>query len=99
MKYFKKIILYTLLVAMFIVSCDTEELHELNINPQTVDQINVNFLFTAAELGAASGGSAGDNRYIDWRTNIGMAAYAVQQLACGSCPGGISPGDKYQHNA
>ncbi|HLA53489.1 MAG TPA: hypothetical protein VK618_09305, partial [Flavitalea sp.] len=99
MKYFKKIILYTLLVSLFVAGCDTEELHDLNINPQTVDQIDVNFLFTSAELGAASGGSDGDNRYIDWRTNIGMGAYAIQQLACGNCPGGIAPGDKYQHNA
>ena len=98
MKYYK-IILSTLVLVICIASCDTDELHELNINPQTVDQINVNFLFTSAELGAASGGSAGDNRYIDWRTNIGLAAYAVQQLACGSCPGGISPGDKYTHNS
>jgi hypothetical protein len=98
MKYYR-IILSALLVVMFIAGCDTEELHDLNINPQTVDQINVNFLFTSAELGAASGGSAGDNRYIDWRTNIGLAAYAVQHLACGDCPGGISPGDKYTHNA
>lgn len=98
MKYYK-IILSTALLIVCIASCDTEELHDLNINPQTVDQIDVNFLFTSAELGAAAGGSAGDNRYIDWRTNIGMAAYAMQHLACGDCPGGISPGDKYTHNA
>src|SRR3990170_3315983 len=98
MKYYK-IILSTLLLAMGIVGCDTEELHDLNINPQTVDEINVNFLFTSAELGAASAGSSQDNRYIDWRTNIGLAAYAIQHLACGDCPGGISPGDKYSHNA
>ena len=94
MKYLRKIIPYVLTVALLFTACDTEELHELNINPQTVDQIDVNFLFTSAELGAAAGGSAGDNRYIDWRTNIGMAAYAIQHLACGGCPGGISPGDK-----
>lgn len=99
MKYFKKIILSALLIAVLVAGCNTDELHELNINPNAVDKINLNFLFTAAELGAASGGSAGDNRYIDWRTNIGMAAYATQQLACGGCPGGISPGDKYTHNA
>lgn len=98
MKYLK-IILSALLVAIGIAACDTDALHDLNKNPQTVDQINVNFLFTSAELGSAAGGSAGDNRYIDWRTNIGLAAYAMQHLACGDCPGGISPGDKYTHNA
>ncbi len=69
MKYYK-IILSTLLLAMGIVGCDTEELHDLNTNPQTVDEINVNFLFTSAELGAASAGSSQDNRYIDGRPTI-----------------------------
>jgi hypothetical protein len=99
MKYFKNILVGGAMLGMLVAACDTDELHDLNINPNAVDKINLNFLFTSAELGAASGGSAGDNRYIDWRTNIGMAAYATQQLACGSCPGGISPGDKYTHNA
>lgn len=94
-----KVFLSIVLFAIIMASCNTEDLHNLNINPQTVDQIDLNFLFTAAELGAASAGSSGDNRYIDWRTNIGLAAYAVQHLACGGCPGGISPGDKYMHNA
>ena len=98
MKYYKIIPCAVLLVAC-IAGCDTEELHDLNVNPQTVDQINVNFLFTSAELGAASAGSSQDNRYIDWRTNIGLTAYAIQHLACGDCPGGISPGDKYDHDA
>lgn len=78
-------------------SCNTDELQDLNINPQAVNQIDLNFLFTAAELGIASSGSSGDNRYIDWRTNIGMAAYAIQQL--GHISGGIAPGDKYSDNA
>jgi hypothetical protein len=99
MKYLKTYILALTIALSLLASCDTDELHDLNVNPQTVDEIDVNFLFTAAELGAAAGGSAGDNRYIDWRTNIGMAAHAIQQLACGDCPGGISPGDKYGHNA
>jgi len=99
MKYSNTYIRCLVVALTLVVSCNTDELHELNINPQTVDEIDVNFLFTAAELGAASAGSAGDNRYIDWRTNIGMTAYAIQQLACGDCPGGISPGDKYEHNA
>lgn len=96
MKYINKVLLSTLLLALLVVGCDTDELHNLNINPQAVTQINLNFLFTAAQLGAASGGSAGDNRYIDWRTNIGMCSYAVQHLA--QTGGGIAPGDKYTHN-
>lgn len=78
-------------------SCDTEELHELNINPQAVNQIDLNFMFSAAQLSLASNGASGDNRYIDWRTNIGLASTAIQQLAT---TGGISAvGNFYFDNA
>lgn len=96
MKYINKLFLCALVMAMPMAGCDTDELHELNLNPQAVNQIDLNYLFSAAELGIASGGSAGDNRFIDWRTNIGMAAYAIQQL--GNAGGGIAPGDKYSEN-
>lgn len=98
MKYMNKLFLGALVMAIPLAGCDTEDLQELNLNPQAVDQIDLNYLFSAAELGSASNGSAGDNRYIDWRTNIGMASYAIQHLA-ESGAGGISPGDRYTHNA
>lgn len=79
-----------------ITGCDTEELHELNINPQAVGEIDLHYLFSAAQLSMASNGATGDNRYIDWRTNIGLAAGAIQHLAT---PGGISSnGMYYTHN-
>lgn len=93
MKYINKLVLFLLAGATCIVSCDTKELHDLNINPQAVTEIDLNYMFTAAELGIASAGSSGDNRYIDWRTNIGMTAYLVQHLA--TTGGGISPGNFY----
>ena len=92
-----KLILCTLVVTALVPGCDTDDLHDLNINPQAVDQIDMNFLFTMAELGIASNGSSGDNRYTDWRTNIGMASTAMQQLAT---TGGISStGNFYTDNA
>lgn len=97
MKNINKIVVTGLLTALLVTGCDTDELHDLNINPQAVTEINLNFMFSAAQLGSASGGSAGDNRYIDWRTNIGMCGYAIQHLA--NAGGGIAPGDKYTHNA
>ena len=95
MKDFKKYIKYGL-VAVLMTGCDTQELHDLNINPQALNQVDLNFIFTSAELAIASNGSSGDNRYIDWRTNIGWCAYAIQQL--GNASGGIAPGDKYSVN-
>lgn len=97
MKHLHKYYLSVILAAVFVAGCDTDSLHDTNISPQFVDEINLNFMFTSAQLGSASGGSAGDNRYIDWRTNIGMCSYAIQQLA--NAGGGIAPGDKYTDNA
>lgn len=96
MKYINKLLLTSLLSVFLVVSCDTDELHNLNVNPNSVLQIDLNYFFTAAELGIASGGSSGDNRYIDWRTNIGMCSHAIQQLA--NAGGGIALGDKYIDN-
>jgi hypothetical protein len=95
MKYLKKIIVCTLLGSGFL-SCNKQGLKDLNIDPQSLPTINLNFIFTSAELGAASAGSSGDNRYIDWRTNIGFASMAIQQIA--NAGGGIAPGDKYTEN-
>jgi hypothetical protein len=96
MKIINKLMLSIMALSVAMMGCDTEELHDLNINPQAVNEIDLNFMFTAAQLGSASGGSAGDNRYIDWRTNIGMTAYLIQHLA--NAGGGIAPGDKYTEN-
>ncbi|SRR6266498_1859774 len=81
MKYLRKLIFCTLIGGSLVTGCNTDELKDLNINPQALNTIDMNFFFTSAELGAASGGTAGDNRYIDWRTNINMCSYAIQQLA------------------
>jgi hypothetical protein len=96
MKKINKISFVLIACSIWVFGCDTEELHNLNINPQAVNEIDVNFIFTAAQIGTASGGSSGDNRIIDWRTNIGMGAYLIQQLA--NAGGGIAPGDKYIEN-
>ena len=92
----KKLVIGVLSIFLFTTGCDTEKLHDLNINPQALGTVDMNFLFTSAQLGSASGGSRGDNRYIDWRTNMGMFGHAIQQIA--NVSGGIAPGDKYQDN-
>lgn len=96
MKKLHKVLLSAAVTSTLIIGCDTEALHDLNLNPQAVVEIDVNFLFSSAQLGAASGGSAGDDWYPDWRTNIGMCSMAIQQIA--NAGGGIAPGDKYTDN-
>lgn len=97
MKKLNKVILSTLVMLMIISGCDTDSLHKMNIDPQAVNQIDMNYLFSETLLGIASGGSYGDNRYIDWRTNILFCAPAIQQLAV-SGGGQYAAGDKYLDN-
>ncbi len=96
MRNIYKYFLSALIIFFMLSGCDTEELHELNINPQAVTEIDVNYLFSAVELSMASGGAGGDNRFIDWRTNIGLCGGAIQQLTTN---GSISnTGNYYRHN-
>lgn len=97
MKHIFKLVFSALLAVILTTGCDTTALHETNINPNSVNAIDLNYFFTAAELGIASGGSFGDNRYIDWRTNIGMCAHCMQQLAT-TGSGTLAVGDKYIDN-
>ena len=89
----KKLLFFAIALVLF-AQCDTDELHELNINPQALNQIDLNFMFTAAQLAIASNGSSGDNRYTDWRTNINMCAHAIQHVAC-ACG---NAGERYTEN-
>lgn len=94
MNYLRKLIYSTAVAVLLVVmGCNTNELKELNINPQAANTIDVNFLFSTAQLNAASGGTVGGLRYIDWRTNMGIMSSAIQQMAA---VGGITNnGDKY----
>ena len=76
MRHISKLILSAALGFFIVTGCDTEELQDLNINPQAVTEIDLHYLFSAAQLSMASNGASGDNRYTDWRTNIGFAGYA-----------------------
>jgi hypothetical protein len=97
MKHLYKLVLSALLAVILTTGCDTTALHDMNINPNAVNQIDLNYFLTNAEVNIASGGgpSNGDNRYVDWRTNIGMCAHCTQQLANLGTSSLAGPGDKY----
>ena len=94
MKHILKLTLSILLVFVLAAGCDTTELHDMNINPNAVQSLDMNYFFTAALLGMASNGSSGDNRYTDWRTNINFASLAIQHTAYS----GSTAGEKYFDN-
>lgn len=87
-----KRVLFAMFTMFSFSQCDTDNLHNLNINPQSVNQIDLNFLFTPALLSIASNGASGNNLAIEF-TNIGMFAYAIQHLA--NARENSDPGDKY----
>lgn len=96
MKYLNKLILFAAGLMLITVGCNTDALQDLNINPQSVATIDVNYMFSGAELSIASNGFSGDNRYTDWRTNIGLCGGYIQQL---TTFGSISAtGNFYRHN-
>lgn len=98
MKSIKQYITALTIIAVLVVGCSKSALEKLNINPQAQGDINLNFLFSAVQLGLTSGGTLdGDNRDLDWRVNIGYGAYAIQHLAY--LDDGIAPGDKYEELA
>ena len=97
MKHIHKFILSTLVLFFMVAGCDTDELHDLNINPQAVNEIELNYLFSGASLSIASNGFSGDNRYTDWRTNLGMGGGAIQQLVTSGSISAI--GNYFRHNA
>lgn len=82
------------MIAIITAGCDTVALHDMNIDPNAVNQIDMNYFLTAAELGIASNGTAGDNRYTDDRTNVNFACLAIQHFA----ETGETIGEKYFDN-
>jgi hypothetical protein len=91
MKYFNKSIYVLLIAGVVMAGCNEEEFQELDINPQAVNEIDLNFLFTRAELELSDGES---NRFLSWRTNLLFDAMAMQHSAS---MGTAVAGDKYFH--
>lgn len=89
---FYQCIIYVVVI-MILGGCSTKELQDLNNNPQAQPTINLNFLFSDAQLCTASGGIEDHARQFNWVTNIGLCAYAIQHLAF--LNQGEAPGDKY----
>ena len=91
MNYLNKAIYTLFITALLVAGCNEEEFQELDINPQAVNEIDLNFLFTRAELELSDGES---NRFLSWRTYLLFDAMAIQHTATT----GISvAGDKYFH--
>ncbi|HUX96677.1 MAG TPA: SusD/RagB family nutrient-binding outer membrane lipoprotein [Bacteroidales bacterium] len=97
MKHILTLFLSALFILAITVRCDTDELHDMNINPNAVQQIDMNYFMTSLLLSVSNNGLR-DDRYTDWRTNLGTCATVVQQLATTGTGNIGSDGDKYMDN-
>lgn len=81
-----------------VAGCDTDKLHDMNINPNSLNEMDVNYLFTTAELTAANGFLPGSATVSpNEETNIEMCGPVIQHLATLNNTGN-SAGDKYIQN-
>ena len=97
MKYLNKIVLSAAALMIPFAACDTDTLQEYNLNPQALNEVNMNFVFNGVLLDAATNGMSGDNWYLNGRTNLGYMSYFIQQMATTGI--GLNyAGDKYVDN-
>src|SRR5688500_8374054 len=99
MNYTRKIVFSIAVGTALVTACNKDCLSYLHINLQAINSINTIFMFNSTHLGADSVASPllGRSCYRYWRTNIGMASTATQQMGT---IGGISNiGDKYGDNS
>ncbi len=94
MKLFNKLIISVVAIMLIpIVACDTEELVELNINPNASNEIDWRFNLTFGQLQSC------ENRYVNWRANIIHCGNLIQHLGGWGYSAGYTLTDFPSHNA
>ena len=93
MKILNKIILALIIVIAPISACDTDELVELNVNPNASSVIDWRFNMALAQLESC------ENRYVNWRANIIYSGMLVQHLGGAGYSAGYTQTDFPSHSA
>lgn len=91
MKYINKLFVLGFILLLPLTSCNTEELQELNIDPNAANELDWKFLLTQGQVQSA------ENRYINGRVNLGICSHLIQHLATIET-GERAMGDKYTRN-
>ena len=97
MKLFNKIFV-SVCACLVLLSCNTDELQELNIDPNAANELDWRFMLTTGQVQAA------ENRYINGRVHLNLASGLIQHMSCLCIGGERGSGDKYfyhldSHNA
>lgn len=72
--------------------CNTDELQDLNIDPNAANLIDWRFLFTQGVL------QSRENRYVNGRVNLSICGAITQQVSTLEAAGDRAHGDKYFYN-
>ena len=86
-----KILVSILLTLVLILGCNGPNFQELDLNPQSVNQIDLNFMFTPIPMQLSSGAS---NRAMNANNNLRFCGSVIQHTASFNRS---EPGDKYLH--
>ena len=74
---------------LVLLSCNTDELTDLNINPTAANEVDWRFMLTQGQVQAV------ENRYVNGRVHLNLAAGLIQQMANLEVGGERGSGDKY----
>ncbi|MGI9542243.1 MAG: SusD/RagB family nutrient-binding outer membrane lipoprotein [Cyclobacteriaceae bacterium] len=88
MKKLNKILIILFIGAMALNACDTDKLHDLNINPTAANDIDPGFILSYAQLQTSG------ERYENWRAQLIYQSTMIQHFA--TLPG-YWAGDKYTY--
>lgn len=88
MNIFKRFLIITLTSAFVFSACDTDELHDLNINPTAANEIDPGFILAYTQLQTSG------ERYENWRAVLIYQSTMMQHFA--TLPG-YWAGDKYTY--
>ena len=89
MKQINKYLILGVLFMIPLVSCDTDELVDLNVNPTAANELDWRFIFTTGQVWAA------ENRYVNGRVHLNLGAGLIQHMATMQIGGERGAGDKY----
>ena len=89
MKYLTIFSCLVLICLLPLSSCDNDELVALNVDPTATTTIDWKFLLAQGQVQAA------ENRYINGRVNLNLAAGLIQHMATLEVGGERGSGDKY----
>ncbi len=92
MKFLNKILILALVFTIPFTGCNTDELQDLNIDPNSANELDWRFLFTQGTA------QARENRYVNGRVNLAICGSITQQVSTLELAGDRGHGDKYLYN-